>query len=151
MEPDLVKVVLTGPDGEVETLWARPVGENLFELDNTPWYAYGVSLKDVIEARRPDPNAFPEFIRVVKKSGYRTVRLILEPAADKDSASQAILDRLVQLGCSYEGANHIYISIDIPPEVDLERIRQFLITTEQQWEHADPPYETLFPSSGPAA
>ena len=148
---ELVKVQLTGPDGDVETLWARPLGGDLYELDNTPWYAYGVSWKDVIEARRPSAEAFPEFVRVVRKSGYRTIRLILDPAADKASESQTILERLVELGCSYEGATGSYISIDIPPPVDLEEIRRFLITTEQEWEHADPTYEKLFPSGGPAA
>ena|SRR5438876_5416359 len=83
---ELVKVQLSGPDGDVETLWAKPVGDDLYELDNTPWYAYGVSWKDVIEARPAEPDAFPEFIRVVRKSGYRTIRLILEPSADKDQS-----------------------------------------------------------------
>jgi len=148
---ELVKVQLTGPDGDVETLWAKPLGNGLYELDNTPWYAYGASWKDVIEARPPEPDAFPEFIRVVRKSGYRTIRLILEPPADKDPWSQRILDRLVELGCSFEGATGSYVGIDIPPQVDLEQIRRFLVTTEQKWEHADPTYESLFPSSGPAA
>ena len=145
------KVQLTGPDGDVETLWAKPLGNDLYELDNTPWYAYGVSWKDVIEARPSGPDAFPEFIRVVRKSGYRTIRLILEPPADKAAESQRILDRLVELGCSFEGATGSYVGIDIPPQVDLEDVRRFLITTEQEWEHADPTYDSLFPSGGPAA
>ena len=148
---DLVKVQFAGPDGEVETIWARRLGADQFQLDNTPWYAYGVSWHDVIEARPQTPNGFPEFIRVVRKSGYRTIRLILDPPANVAPQSQAILDRLRQLGCSYEGANHNYIGIDIPPSVDLMAIRDFLITTEQQWEHADPRYEELFPGDAPAA
>lgn len=79
MQDGLVKVQLQGPDGEVETVWARPLGDHLFELDNTPWYAYGLSWHDVIEARAQTPEGFPEFVRVARKSGHRTVRVILKP------------------------------------------------------------------------
>jgi hypothetical protein len=150
-QDDMVKVQLSGPDGEIETLWARQLGPDLYELDNTPWFAYGVSWRDVVEARSPSGADFPEFVRVVRKSGYRTIRLILDPPADKAPESQAILDRLRELGCSYEGANPHLIGVDIPPSVDLMTVRQFLITTEQEWEHADPPYEQLFPDDAPAA
>jgi hypothetical protein len=45
-----VKVALQGPDGDIETLWADPLGGDLYALDNLPWYAYGVSVEDVVEA-----------------------------------------------------------------------------------------------------
>ena len=151
MADDLVKVQLTGADGEVETPWARPLGNDQYELDNTPWFTYGLSWHDVIEARAPAPGEFPEFVRVVRKSGYKTIRLILDPPADASPDSQAILDRLRELGCSYEGMNNRLIAVDIPPSIDLMSIREFLITTEQEWEHADPEYHELFPNGGPAA
>jgi len=147
---ELVKIQLTGPEGEIETPWARPLGNDQYELDNTPWFSYGLSWRDVIEARAPAPGEFPEFVRVVRKSGYRTIRISLEPPADVSADSQAILTRLTALGCTYEGMNHQLIAVDIPPGVDLMAIRQFLVTTEQEWEHVDPAYEVLFPN-GPAA
>ena len=119
MSDDLVKVVLIGPDGQVETPWARALGNDQYELDNTPWFTYGLSLHDIIQARAPATGELPEFIRVVRKSGYRTIRLILDPPADSSSESQAILDRLRELGCSYEGMNNRLIAIAIPPAVDL--------------------------------
>ena len=146
-----MKIQLTGPDGEVETPWARALGNDQYELDNTPWFTYGLSLHDVIEARPPAPGEFPAFVRVIRKSGYRTIRLILDPPADASPDSQDILDRLRELGCSYEGMYHRLFAVDIPPEVDLWAIRAFLITTEREWEHADPEYDELFPSGGPAA
>ena len=151
MSNDLVKVQLTGPDGEVETPWARPLGKDQYELDNIPWFTYGLSLHDVIEARAPTPGEFPEFVRVVRKSGNRTIRLMLDPPADASPESQAVLDRLRELGCGYEGMKHRLIAVDIPPTVDLMTIREFLITTEQEWEHSDPGFDELFPNGGPAA
>ena len=48
----MVKVLLQ--DGkDVETLWAVPVGENLYRLDNSPFFAYRVSWEDVVHAE-PD-------------------------------------------------------------------------------------------------
>ena len=139
------KVKFTDDDGNVETLWAYALGNDRYRLDNTPWYAYRVSCGDVVEARPSEPGDFPEFIRVVEKSGFRTLRLILKPPADKAPESQAILDQLLELGCAYEGAHPGYIAIDVPPTIDLEIIRQFLISTGQEWEHADPKHEDLFP------
>ena len=145
MNDGLVKVQLSGPEGEIETVWARPLGDDRFELDNTPWYPYGLSWRDVIEARRRTADGFPEFVRVVKKSGHRTIRVILKPPADVSPASQAVLDGLKALGCTSEGRAYRFMAVDVPPAVDLMEVRQFLIGTGQQWEHADPTYDELFP------
>lgn len=140
-----VKVKLTDEHGNVETLWAHSPGNDLYRLDNRPWYANSVSCGDIIEARPPGPGNLPELIRAVEKSGNQTLRLILKPPADKAPASQAILDRPRDLGCAYEGAHPGNFAVEVPPSVDLEVIRQFLISTGKQWEHADPKHEDLFP------
>lgn len=148
MHEELVKVQLSGPDGEIETVWARPLGNDRFELDNTPLYAYGLSWRDVIEARRQTAEGFPAFVGIVQKSGHRTIRLLLRPPANTSPDSQALLDRLRELGCTYEGANFRLFGVDIPPAVNLMEIRKFLIGTGQTWEHADPTYDELFPATG---
>jgi len=142
----LVKVRLQGPDEEIETLWARPLGDQLFELANTPWYAFGLSWHDVIEARVQTPEGFPEFVRVARKSGHRTVRVILSPPADVSAESQSVLDGLRALGCGYEGMRSRFIAVNVPPGADLMAVRQFLIASGLVWEHADPRYEELFPA-----
>jgi hypothetical protein len=75
------KIALHGPDGEVETLWAFDLGGGQYRLDNLPWYAYRVSLGDVVEAR-PDETGQLQVLRVVSKSGNRTLRLIFADVAD---------------------------------------------------------------------
>lgn len=50
----------------------------------------------------------------------------------------------MSLGCTYEGANRGYMSIDLPPGVQLEKVRQYLIEQGAQWEHADPTHAELF-------
>jgi hypothetical protein len=145
MPSDQVKVLLEDESGNRETLWADALGGNLYRLDNRPWYAYGVSRGDVVEARPESPGDFPKFVRVVQKSGNRTLRLVLAKGADADPSAHAILDQLRSLGCSYEGANPRFFAVEVPPHVNLDSVSQFLISTGEQWEYADPTYEHLFP------
>ena len=136
-----------GTDGEatVETLWAIPLGNDRYKLDNSPFYAYGVSWQDIIFAPYDKQEGFPTFQSVVEASGNHTVRIFFEPPVEAGDASDQVLQGLVALGCSYEGANRKYISVNIPPSVELQQVRSYLIAREAQWEHADPTYESLFP------
>ena len=135
------------PSGSVvvETLWATPLGEDLHQLENSPFYAYSVSWKDIVYAPYDPVEQFPTFQRVLSKSGHRTIRIIFDEAVTEGSASKLLLQELVSLRCSYEGASKTYICVDIPPELELETVRQFLIQHSVQFEHADPTYDDLFP------
>ncbi|MHB1949970.1 MAG: DUF4265 domain-containing protein [Acidiferrobacteraceae bacterium] len=150
-ETKQAKVMFRVADGEggedVETLWAIPLGGDLYKIDNSPFYAYGVSLGDTVEAPWSEEHGFPVFRRVVEKSGVRTVRVILDSPAENYNESQQLLDEIAALGCGYEGANRSYITIDIPKEVDLWKVRNFLIEKQVKWEHADPKYDELFPDA----
>ncbi len=57
MPDGMAKVRLSNADGDVETLWASPLGNDLYRLENSPWYAYGVSWQDVVEAHSPEGGA----------------------------------------------------------------------------------------------
>lgn len=143
VHPPAVKVLLQ--EGEfVETLWADVVGPNLYRLDNSPFWAYSVSWRDVVEAH-PDENDQLRMTRVVEKSGHRTVRVIFERGADESPEADAVLEGVVALGASYEGMNPRYIAIDIPPAVDLMAVARFLTERGVKWEHADPRYSELYP------
>lgn len=127
----------------VETLWAQPLGEDKYRLDNSPFYAYSVSRNDIILAPYDEAEGFPTFERVVEKSGHRTVRIVFGENTFEDSPH---LQALKGLGCSFEGATKTYFAIDIPPEVSLEMVREYLVDADLQWEHADPSYSELYPN-----
>lgn len=137
----MVKVELSDADGNTESHRATPIGENLYRLENSPFFAYNVSWQDIIEAK-PDEEGIPIFVRVVEKSGNRTIRVILESAE-----SQRILDALIQLGCSYGGANPSYLSVNIPIEANFQAVCGYLIQSGVQWEYADPSYDKLHPNT----
>jgi uncharacterized protein DUF4265 len=143
------KVLFRVPDDEggamVETLWATPLGGDHYKLDNSPFYAYGVSWEDTVFAPYDDKEGFPTFRSVVAKSGNRTIRTIVDPPVSPGNAADQVLQALVALGCSYEGAYSRCISVNIPSTVELKEVSSYLIEQEVQWEYADPTYESLFP------
>ena len=143
MTGEKVKVLLR-EDEYVETLWAERVGPDRYRLENSPFWAYGVSWLDVVEAH-PDGQGQLAFARVVEKSGHRTVRIIFDPGIDEDPENQAVVDEVVRLGCSYEGMHPGYIAVDVPAGVDLMQVARYLTEQGVQWEHADPRYSELYP------
>jgi hypothetical protein len=141
----LFRIVAADDSAETETLWAFDLGADQYKLDNCPFYAYSVSLGDVVFAPMDPDEGFPTFRNVVSKSGNRTLRVILDPPVKAGNSSDAVLKALVEMGCSYEGANPKYVVINVPPLVDLNSVGDYLTDREVTWEHADPSYEELYP------
>lgn len=131
-------------DGKEETLWAFPVGNNIYCLDNSPFFAYGVSWKDIVQAE-PDENGFPFFSGIIEKSGHRTVRVLLE----KDSHQvDDLIAKILELGCTCETAFSRILAVDIPPHVEMQTVTDYLTSTNLQWEYADPTYEEIINRAG---
>lgn len=133
---------------QVETVWVTPIGEELYQLENVPFFCYGVSLGDVVQARwRPEdldelePDArpelegcFPYFERVVRRGGNRTLRLALEDGDDRG----ALLAEISGLGCSYEHFPPLLVAINVPAAVSLDAVMARLAASGGQWENGDP-------------
>lgn len=142
--PGMVRILFRTAQGEVETMWTFPLGGDHYKLDNNPIYPYGVSWEDVVEAPFNSREKFPTFSLVVKKSGNKTVRIIFKAKAEESKETKAVLDRLVEMGCSYEGLNQIHFSINIPPAAKFKEVCDFLTASQCQWEHGDPTYAELY-------
>ena len=146
-----MKIVIRVQDADgsvnVETPWATKVGDDLYRLENSPFYAYSVSWLDIVRAPYSEEEQRPTFVETAEKSGHRTVRIIFDPPVEDGNDSDRCLKEIVALGCSYEGANPSYICVDIPPETDFDTVRDYLVRNKVNFEHADPSYEELFGSS----
>lgn len=148
-DPDakvVFRVVEEDGSVHVETLWATSLGDDLYKIDNSPFYAYGVSWEDVVFAPVDPEEGCPTFARVVSKGGNRTVRIIFDPPVQEGNESSRVLQGLVALGCTYEGANRGYMSVNVPPKLSLAAVRDYLVEQEAHWEHADPTYDELHPN-----
>ena len=141
---NLVRVLLITDDYK-ESLLALPLGDDLYRLDNSPWFAYGISSSDVVEARPGKPGEPPVFVRVVEKSGNRTLRVYLQNPVEVEQGvfdpgvfKHPTLSRLLQVGCAVEGTNPHYFAVNVPPSTDFDSVCYHLSNSGDQWEYADP-------------
>ena len=112
-----------------EALWAQELGDDLFELRNVPFYAYGLNFCDVVLAISPAPDQKPSVLRVVKASGHRTLWVTF---TDQRSSAErgALLEELNAWKAYYEGADGTYFAIDVEPDGDYEAV----ITRLSSWQ-----------------
>jgi len=142
------KIVLRLEEGEdvyVETPWVVDLGGGRYRMENCPFYFYGVAAGDIVGAEYSEEEERLVFTNVIEKSGNKLVRVIFENPSDQEGPEKEHLENLVKMGCSYEGANPKYICIDIPKDIDLFTICEYLTENEIQWEHAAPRYAELYP------
>lgn len=127
-----VKVVFTlppDPDHEFtrEALWAKPLPSSSYILENVPFFIYGVSFGDEIEAKRQ--NGRLQFIRVVQHCGHSTYRVFLsDEAHDQVSAMRSRLDAM---GCLIEDGGSLWFALDVPPEADIFAVYELLEKGEE--------------------
>lgn len=133
IEESLVKVHFDLPEPEMgvggESLWAESVGPNLYELQNSPWHARTVNWLDVVEAVSEAEGQIPEFVRVHKRSGHRTIHLYI--FSEGESRNEDILERCNELGCTWEGMDDRMLALDFPPEVDISPAIQYLESLQE--------------------
>jgi hypothetical protein len=119
------------PPQDIESMWAVPLGNGSYRLDNVPFFVRGVSSEDVVLAKREEGELF--FARLVEAGGHSTVRVLVSNQGE----TQAVRDELRALGCSSE-RTHVpgLIAVDIPPSVQYADVRVFLAKGEQngRWE-----------------
>jgi hypothetical protein len=136
--PELMKVHFQLPEPEMgvggESLWAAPVGKNLYELRNSPWHARSVNWLDVVEARPQNEHEWPEFVKVHKRSGHRTIHLYIFDLGQP--RREEILDRCNQLGAIYEGMDGRFYALDFARGVDIEPAIEY-VTSLQRKQLAD--------------
>ena len=77
----LVKVFLELHDApfETESFWAKPLGGDLYELRNSPWYAFDLHFYDIVRAIPDQPDEKPRIVGVVRRSGHKTLRVLFPP------------------------------------------------------------------------
>jgi hypothetical protein len=115
------------PPVRTENVWARPVGDDEYELDNIPWFARGVAIGDRVRAFRDDDGVLT-FRDKVAWSGRYTIRVI--PTAEGSSREQIeeVIAAFHPLGAECEGGLPAFkiVALDIPPTARLSEIKALL-------------------------
>jgi hypothetical protein len=93
------------PPADTEGLWAEPLGNNLFKIDNVPFFVKGISCEDVVEAAA-DSQGELRFRSLVRPSAHNTLRVIVfRESPDPRPLEERVADlrrQLEQVGCSTE-------------------------------------------------
>lgn len=127
--PNLTKIVVDLPGHWAgfggESVWAEPLGEDRYRLENVLFYAYGLNYHDVVLAKSPTPDRKPEVISVVEASGHETLRVLFK--GDPPEHEQTpYLDEIRSFGVDIERSSSIHLALDIPPSSDLSAVRDRL-------------------------
>lgn len=112
------------PPAEVERLWARTLEDGSFEIDNIPFFVRDISVGDVVSARSQEGEW--EFSELLRASGNSTLRVIVFDPAQVASTREYLQAQ----GCSSELHTSKLLSVDVPAQVDLWAIRDWLSRQE---------------------
>lgn len=95
VDEGLVKVFVDLPNHWAtggESMWAKPLGNDEYELRNTPFYAYGLNWGDIVLAISAEERLKPEVREVVRQSGNRTLRLYFQNNLDRSTQVRFLED-----------------------------------------------------------
>jgi len=140
-EPQSAILSLAGNDNE--NIWVRKIKDDLYEVLTIPFWAYNLSLGDLVECH-PDEDGIGLFIgKVVRKSGNRTVRIIFKhPLGLKHPEAIKLIEYLKQHGLRFETFHVRYISINMPSEDAYQDLLKHLEEISEEagmiWEDGDP-------------
>lgn len=141
-----VKVKFAVEEGshDTETMYAIPSNSGSYVLDNSPFYAFGISYCDEFKAKIIGGDLF--FDGVTKHSGHSTYRIRLPINKDHEYFLK-YWTPLADLGCSYEGSSgnrmRLY-AVDMPTSVDVFKAYEIIDNLEKMgiWEFEEGHYYT---------
>lgn len=133
-DDDLTKLHLDLPNHwwrKGESLWAKALGADQYEIQNVPFCAYGLNFGDVVLATQDAPDLKPEIRRIISRSGHRTLRMFFAEGVEQEQQG-ATLERLIAMGVQVERADARFVCLDLPPHIDGQSVRRALDTLEAE-------------------
>lgn len=121
--------------GSPERLWAKRMSEAelCFQLQNSPFYAKGISYLDVVEASENlDCRGEFQYVKTIRPSGHSTYRLLVDAESAGFTQWWA---RLEQLGCTYEYSDEgekLLYAVDVPESADVFQVYRILQAGENE-------------------
>ncbi|MGR3635777.1 MAG: DUF4265 domain-containing protein [Shimia sp.] len=108
-----------------ESVWVTPLGDALYKVENSPFFALGVSYQDIVQTEHKEGTNM--FVRTVTSSGRSTYRIILREDAT-DAQFEHFWRPLEGEGCTYEHGDFGYTiySVDVPKDTDAQKVYSLL-------------------------
>lgn len=114
-----------------ESMWAKPLGNNLFKIKNIPFYVYGLNFHDIVRATADPEELKPRIRELVEPSGHKTFRVFFNKDI-KRGQQEKVLDLMKELTISYERANDTFFSLDMEPTGNYQGVFDRLEEFEKQ-------------------
>jgi hypothetical protein len=112
-----------------ETLWASPIDETerrTFRIMNSPFFAKGISNRDIVKASAFDNDFILDFKEIVERGGHSTYMLLSKATETRVGSYWNMLEKS---GCSYESmrinlsiGQRLLFSVDVPPSANIYEI-----------------------------
>jgi hypothetical protein len=109
----------------------QAAGEDLYEIRNSPVYAYGLNFLDLVRAIERAPDLKPVITELVQSGGHSTLRIFFSSSFAKDERLD-LLRSLNDLKAYFEQATASYFAIDVEPEGDYRAVLDRLADWKQQ-------------------
>lgn len=108
-----------------ESVWATLLDNGFYKVENSPFFARGLSYEDIVQARYQD--GLNMFVRTVASSGRSTYRIILSEGASS-AQFERFWEPLEAEGCRYEHGDFGYTmySVDVPKETNVQKVFSLL-------------------------
>ncbi|MEU3531178.1 MULTISPECIES: DUF4265 domain-containing protein [Streptomyces] len=114
------------PPVSVERLWGEKT-EVKYEIRvvNTPFFARGIAFGDLIRVRPDNERRELVFESFTSESGHSTIRVIFLEEGERESVEE----KFRAIGCNLSSSHGFasLIAVDIPPSVNYEELRQWLL------------------------
>ncbi|HZE71291.1 MAG TPA: DUF4265 domain-containing protein [Pyrinomonadaceae bacterium] len=133
-EESLTKVHIDLPNHwaiDGESLWALELGEDLYEIRNTPFHAYAINWGDIVRAPADNEDQIPEVREIVKRSGHDTFRILFNSDLDQEG-QDSILLALQSLNLSWERCDDCFVALDVHPGADLYAVHSKLLDLQKE-------------------
>lgn len=110
MHFDLQQDKVGWPPVAGESVWVKRLGDNLFQVENVPFFVMLIAYKDQVEG--DFDGSVIQFRRHVKSSGYATIRVIFKTLEKQ----LELVRQLEEIRCEVEGSpQYKLLAIGIPP------------------------------------
>lgn len=127
----------------LEQLWLKRVDEGSYVVCCIPFWAYGISLGDIVRLRGE------EFVAsVVKSSGRRTLRVLFPDSSEVSRLTEVVQGKIQQVDALSEWDGARYVVVDVADMVAASPLLDFLEDVVKKglvfWEWSDAkPFRSL--------
>ena len=115
------------PPSDYERLWATPLSNGNYVIDNIPFFVMGISSEDEVSVRQDGNELF--FKELVEPSGISTFRLV----PSDQSMIAKVREDVKALGGRSEYNQHVgLIAVEIPAEQSIDKFLNYIVDEQKQ-------------------